>query len=62
MQVPAQVVRGGATGGTEGNSPPTPDKGQFCESSKTDEKILGYGGGDVTNHYQFLLESSLFLR
>ena len=32
-------------GGTGGNSPPTPHKGQFCESSKTDEKILGYGGG-----------------
>ena len=43
------------------NRVPTPHEGQFCESSETDEKILGYGGGgDVTSHIQFLLESSLF--
>jgi len=46
-----EVFRGGATrGGTGGNSPPTPHKGQFCKSSKTDEKILEVWGGDVTNH------------
>jgi len=37
--------RGGATGGeTGGNSPPTPHKGHFCKSPKTDEKILGVWG------------------
>jgi len=36
--------RGGATGETGGKQSPTPPKGHFCKSSKTDEKILGYGG------------------
>jgi len=27
------------------NSPPTPHKGHFCKSSKTDEKILRVWGG-----------------
>ena len=52
-------MQGRRHGGTGGNSPPH-SKGQFCESSKTDEKIWGMGGGDVTNHIQFLLESIFF--
>jgi len=40
-------IRGGATegGDWEETVPPTPHKGHFCKSSKTAEKILGYGGG-----------------
>jgi len=43
---------GAAPRGDWGKSPPTPQKGHFYKSSKTDEKILGIwgGGGDVTNH------------
>jgi len=38
--------------GTGRNSPltVTSHKGHFCKSSKTDEKILGVWGDDVTNH------------
>jgi len=37
-------------GGLGENSSPSPHKGHFCKSSKTDEKILGVWGDDVTNH------------
>jgi len=33
-----------------GDNQNTPHKGHFCKSFKTTEKILGYGGSDVTNH------------
>jgi len=39
--------RGGLRRGTV---PPTPHKGHFCKSPRTDEKKLGIWGGDVTNH------------
>jgi len=44
---PSQGRRHGVTGGTVS---PTPYKDHFYKSSKTDEKILGVWGGDVTNH------------
>jgi len=39
------LFRGGATEGTGGNSPPTPRKGHFCKSSKTDAKLFEVLGG-----------------
>jgi len=45
------AIRSGATGGLGRNGPPTPHKGHFCKSPKTDEKKLGvWGEGDVTNY------------
>ena len=47
-------------GGLGGNSPPTPHKGQFCESSKTDEKFLGYGAVTSPTIFNFCLSQVFF--
>ena len=52
--------QGWRPGGTGGNSPPTPHEGQFCESSKTDEKILGYGGVTSPTIINFCLSQVFF--
>jgi len=37
----SELARGGTTGRKWGEQPPTPHKGHFCKSSKTEEKKLG---------------------
>ena len=53
------MLRGGATGGTGGEQSPH-HKGQFCESSKTDENILGYGGVTSPTIFNFCLSQVFF--
>jgi len=49
---------GGATGGTQGNSPPTPHKGHFYKSSRTDEKNWGMGAWRHQPYLNFSLSLS----
>jgi len=49
-QTCAQDSGAAPLGGLGETISPTPPKGHFCQSSKNDEKILGYGrGGEVTS-------------